>query len=195
VELNGPMHTAPLELVRSQSGGRHVDIGLVSKYKSVKSGHEDVLFRADLMLVGPPDGPALKEETRFAEIAGLPLVLPSLPNGLRTVLEENARRHRIELNVVVEADSLAAQREIVRRCGCYSVMAREAVRSVSSGDLLPGSRLVGAGLERYVVIVTTQQRPLSKAARVILQAIRQTVSETRPIHSLAELARDLRAVR
>lgn len=174
----------------------HVDIGLLSKYKSVKSGNEDVLFRADLMLVGPPGGGRpLKDETRFAELDGLPLVLPSLPNGLRTVLEETARRHKIELNVVVEADSLSAQREIVRRCGCYSVMAREAVQSVPSSDLLPGSRLVGTGLERYVVLVTTQQRPLSKAARVILQAIRHTVSETRPINSLAELAKDLKAVR
>ncbi|MFO1151676.1 MAG: LysR family transcriptional regulator [Alsobacter sp.] len=173
----------------------HVDIGLLSKYKSVKSGHEDVLFRADLMLVGPPGGPALKDETRFAALSGLPLVLPSMPNGLRTVLEETARRHKVELNVVVEADSLGAQREIVRRCGCYSVMAREAVRSVSPTDQLPGSRLVGASLERYVVLVTTQQRPLSKAARVILQAIRHTVSETRPINSLVELAKDLKAVR
>ena len=172
-----------------------VDIGLLSKYKSYRSEHDDVLFRADLMLVGPADGPRFGNEVPFNQLKGLPLVLPAVPNGLRVVLEETAKRHRIELNVVVEADSLAAQREIVRECRCFSVMAREAARSMNADLFLTASRIVGKGLERYVVLVTTQQRPLSKAARVIVQAIRHTVGEARPSESLPALANDLARAR
>jgi len=161
-----------------------VDIGLLSKYKSYRSEHDDVLFRADLMLVGPADGPRFGNEVPFNQL-----------KGLRVVLEETAKRHRIELNVVVEADSLAAQREIVRECRCFSVMAREAAHSMNPDLFLFASRIVGKGLERYVVLVTTQQRPLSKAARVIVQAIRHTVGEARPSESLPALANDLARAR
>jgi LysR family transcriptional regulator, nitrogen assimilation regulatory protein len=171
-----------------------VDIGLLSKYKSFRPRQDDVLFRADLMLVGPANGPDFGKQVPFEELKGLPLVLPAVPNGLRVILEETARRHRIELNVVVEADSLSAQREIVRRCGCYSVMAREAVHSMNTDHFLTGSRIVGKGLERYVVLLTTQQRPLSKAARVVVQAIHHTFGERRQVDSLPALAEGLAGV-
>jgi hypothetical protein len=57
------------------------------------------------------------------------------------------------------------------------------------------SRIIGKGLERYVVLMTTQQRPLSKAARVIVQAIRHTVDEIDPAESLPALANDLAMLR
>jgi LysR family transcriptional regulator, nitrogen assimilation regulatory protein len=157
-----------------------VDIGLFSKYKSYRPEHDDILFRADLMLVGPADGPRFGDEVPFGRLKGLPLVLPSVPNGLR---------------VVLEADSLAAQRQIVHKCHCFSVMAREAAHSMNSDLFLSASRIVGKGLERYVVLVTTQQRPLSKAARVIVQAIRHTVGEIDPAESLPALANDLAMLR
>ena len=122
---------------------------------------------------------------------GLPIVLPSATNGLRIVLEETARRQRIKLNVVVEADSLVAQREIVIKCGCHSVIARQALDELGPDQSLVGARINEAGLERYVVAATTQQRPLNKAARVVLQAIRHTLGAKRPIASLKDLANSL----
>jgi DNA-binding transcriptional LysR family regulator len=146
-----------------------VDIGLLSKYKNVLVSRDDVLFLADLMLVRAGYEAETLEDVRFASLDGLPMVLPSPTNGLRILLEETARKRKIKLNVVVEADSLAAQREIVLKCGCYSVMARQALDETGPGPILVGARICEAGLERYVVAATTQQRPLSKAARVILQ--------------------------
>jgi DNA-binding transcriptional LysR family regulator len=171
-----------------------VDIGVLSKYKNVSAGRADLLFLADLMLVRACDAPTMPKDVKFARLSGLPMVLPSLPNGLRVLLEETARRQKIKLNVVVEADSLIAQREIVRKCGCFSVMARQALQELGAQGTIVGSRIKDAGLERHVVIVTTQQRPLSKAARVIMQATRATISANRSIKSLRDLAATLAAV-
>jgi DNA-binding transcriptional LysR family regulator len=168
-----------------------VDIGLLSKYKNVLANRDDVLFRADLMLVKAGGAPVGPDVVPFAHLDGLPMVLPSATNGLRIVLEEAARRRKIKLNVVVEADSLLAQREIVIKCGCHSVMARQALDEIGPGQSLVGARINEAGLERYVVAATTQQRPLSKAARVILQAIRHTLGAKKPIASLRDLAANL----
>jgi hypothetical protein len=74
----------------------------------------DVPFLADLMLVragGETETPA---DVRFE---GLPMGLPSATNGPRIMLAQTARKHKIKVNVVVEADSLVAQRGIARRRG------------------------------------------------------------------------------
>jgi DNA-binding transcriptional LysR family regulator len=168
-----------------------VDIGLLSKYKNVKAGRDDVLFLTDLMLVRANDGTPVEDNVKFARLGGLPMVLPSVPNGLRVLLEETARKKKFVLNVVVEADSLVAQREIVSKCGCFSVMARPALDEPSMKNALVGSRISDAGLERYVIIATTQQRPLSKAARVILQAVRNTMGHGKAIATLKDLATTL----
>jgi len=168
-----------------------VDIGLFSKYRNVDPGRDDVLLLADLMLVHNRATRPAATPARFAELHGLPMVLPSLSNGLRVLLEETARRHRITLNVVLEADSLVAQRAIVQQCGCYSIMARQAVEGGAPEPDICGAPIVDVGFERYVVSATTQQRPLSKAARVMLQAIRNVFASKASIDSLRDLSTTL----
>lgn len=169
-----------------------VDIGLLSRYREPKPGQAEPLFRSQLVLVRAASEARPPEVVRFEDLAGLPLVLPSHPNGLRIILEDTARRLNIELDVVMEADSLSAQCEVVRQCGCYSVIASQALESFGQG--LAGSRLEQPELARYAIVSTTQQRPLSRAARVVLQAIRNFWPETTAV-SLVDLAQDLRRLK
>lgn len=153
------------------------DIGLLSKYRTFRPGHDDVLLRTALLLVRSRRTPATDDPIDFRTLANLPLVLPSPPNGLRLLLEEMARKHKVTLNIVIEADSLAAQRQIVRECGCYSIMAAQALKDPESSNELVGSAITGAEFVRYVTIVTSQQHPMTKASRVVLQQIRRIVIE------------------
>lgn len=172
-----------------------VDIGLLSRYRTVRSGHSDALFRERLVLIRAHDGTAVPHQVPFSTLDGLPLVLPSHLNGLRVALEETAHKQNIHLNIVIEADSLVAQREIVRRCGCYSVVATHALEEISKDRSLVGCFLTQPDLARHVILVTTQQRPLSRAARVILQAIRTSYGAKDAISSLSELATTLHTAR
>lgn len=153
-----------------------IDIGLLSRYKAHPSGQDDILFRADLLLVRSSQRPALGDPIDFETLSKLPLVLPSIPNGLRALLDEAARRRKLTLNVVVEADSFVAQREIVRQCGCYSVMAAQAIKEPGSANPLLGSVIAGPEFVRYVT-VHTPQRPLSKASRIVLLGIRSAIAK------------------
>jgi LysR family transcriptional regulator, nitrogen assimilation regulatory protein len=165
-----------------------VDIGLLSRYRAPRSGQDESLFRAPLVLIRSATAPPMPSTVPFEALVGLPLVLPSHPNGLRVLLEETARKHKASLKVVIEADSLPAQRELVRQCGCYSVVATPALDGF--GPELAGSRLTQPDLLRYAMITTTQQRPLSRASRVVLQSIRNFWPDD-GIQSLSELARTL----
>lgn len=165
-----------------------VDIGLLSRYRAPRPGQDESLFRAPLVLIRAAAAPPMPDMVPFEALVGLPLVLPSHPNGLRALLEETARKLKVQLNVVIEADSLPAQRELVRQCGCYSVVAIPALDGF--GPELAGSRLTQPELFRHAIAVTTQQRPLSRASRVVLQSIRNFWPDD-AIGSLPELARTL----
>lgn len=163
------------QIERSVSEGK-VDIGILSRYRAHRPSLEEVLFRADLVLVRATGGPPLPDPIEFSRLDGLPLVLPSHSNGLRVLLEETARKHKMALNVVVDADSLSAQKDIVQRCGCYSIMATQALNEVAPPGVLVGSRITKPDLTRLVVMVTSHHRPLSQAGRELLGVIRRTVA-------------------
>jgi LysR family transcriptional regulator, nitrogen assimilation regulatory protein len=55
----------------------------------------------------------MMQPVSFAELAGEPLVLPSPAHGLRTILDECARRAGIVLSPSLEADSLQAMIDLV----------------------------------------------------------------------------------
>jgi len=150
-----------------------IDIALLARYRTLRSGKEDILLRSELLLIGPPGRRAPVSDVPFRQIAAAPLVLPGAPNGLRLLLEETARKHKCALNVVVEADSIVAQKELVRRCGCYTVLTAEAVAEERAHGMLTTRRIAKPRLARFTTVSTTTQRPLSRAARMVVKALRE----------------------
>lgn len=157
-----------------------VDIGLLSRYRAIRPNVDDVLLTSRLLLVGP-GAPALPATTEFSRLARLPLVLPASPNGLRVLLDETARKQRLKLNVVLEADSLDAQKAVVRRCACYALLPSQAIFEELASGALSASRVVKPELTRAVVVTANTQRPMSRAGREVLRTVRRVVAE--PIDS------------
>ena len=56
---------------------------------------------------------AIKSEVSLEDLVGFPLAVPSLPYGVRSLLEAAASRMNIELNTAVESDSFEFLRHIV----------------------------------------------------------------------------------
>ena len=154
-----------------------VDIGLLSRYRAIRSDMDDVLLTSRLLLVGPGAPHALPAKTEFRRLASLPLVLPASPNGLRVLLDDTARKQGLRLNIVLEADSLDAQKAVVRRCACYALLSSQAIFEEQSSGTLSASRIVKPELTRLVVVTTSTQRPLSRAGREVLRTVRQIVAE------------------
>lgn len=163
------------------------DIGLLARYRPPRPGQDEALYRARVILLRGQSVPPLPPKLPFAALAGLPLVLPSRPNALRVILEETARKQKVSLEIVLEADSLEAQREVVRSCGCYTVVAEQALQGGAHARGLLASEIDQPELTRYVTAMVTQQRPLSRASRVVLQALRN-FRPTPPIETLPGLA-------
>lgn len=159
------------------SDGR-ADIGMLSRYRGSIGAGEEVISRSHLVLVGVK---AIndRKSIRFRELARVPLVLPASPNGLRIAVNEAARRLRLRLNVVAEADSLEAQRAIIQGEECFAVLGFDTVAKDVAKGLLHSRTIVEPQLPRLLVMVTTTQRPLSRAAREVAALARRLAQRSK----------------
>ncbi|WP_439587240.1 LysR family transcriptional regulator [Hydrogenophaga sp.] len=156
-------------------GTGRVDIALVTRYRKPSRDGQEVLAVSDLVVVGNPAIGGGGDTIPFRELASVPLVLPAAPNGLRVRVEEVARRLGIRLNVVLEADSVEAQRAIIARDRCYAMWSQHSVRQAGADTLFASRRIVEPRLPRYVVMQTTTHHPLSRASREVARILRRLV--------------------
>lgn len=156
-----------------QLGSGHLDVMLVNRYGSSASRGEDLLGVVDTWLIGKPGSAVLAEQTvGFRQLEGLPLVLPAMPNGLRSTLDHLASRHRVRLEVVMEVDTSPAMMAVASSGQAFTLLPLMAVvKEVAHGDLA-ASRIVRPSLKRTIALSLTKQRPVSKAARLVATRIR-----------------------
>lgn len=172
-----------------------IDIGLLCRYRAVSSERDEVLLSENLLLLRARSAAPLPDNLPFDELAHFPLILPSTPNGLRLLVEDTARRRGIPLTVTLEADSLSTQKEIVRECGCYAVVAAQATNYDSERQFFVASKIVDPELQRIVIMKTTLQRPPNRAARKVLETIRHVfggMAKANARHRQAESSRHSR---
>ncbi|HWP11584.1 MAG TPA: LysR substrate-binding domain-containing protein, partial [Ramlibacter sp.] len=155
------------------------DIALIGRYRKTASRGEEVLISTHLSLVGPrqKEVAGLPPTITFRELAKVPLVLPSMPHGLRVAINAVARHKRLKMNVVAEADSSEAQKAIMSRQGCFMVLSPQTVGRELARGTLHAREIVEPRVPRLVVMSTTTHRPLSRAAREVAGIVRKLVRE------------------
>lgn len=149
------------------------DLGLVSRYGRTVSRGDEVLSTSNLMLIGRPGEIPPGRSVRFAELAKGPLVLPAHPNGTRVAIDRAAHRAGVRLDIVVEADSLEAQKALVLRQGCRTVSDPKTFAKEIAGGEMGALPITHPSIERRVVISTTTHHPLGRAARLVATTIRR----------------------
>jgi DNA-binding transcriptional LysR family regulator len=152
-----------------------VDIALVTRYGTTGLGRPEVLGRSDVMVVGNPDLGGAGDELPFRLLASVPLVLPAAPNGLRLRVDEEARRRGLQLNVVLEADSVEAQHAIISRGRRYALWSQHLVQLQRFDAHFAARRITDPRLPRCVMMKTTTHHPLSRASREVARILRRLV--------------------
>ena len=113
----------------------------------------------------------------FKHVAALPLVLPKRPNGLRLIMERNARKANLNLNIAFEIDSLRNVLTIVGRASAYGIIPHAvAGREIRNGELIlipiEEPKIVGSSQ-----IIRKIGRPISSASLILERLIREILSE------------------
>ncbi|MBV1690093.1 LysR family transcriptional regulator [Novosphingobium sp. G106] len=118
-----------------------VDIALLAGVTPDDRVFRSEVLREELLLVGAP-GSALsgRGSVAFAELENFPLILPSPPDGLPTLLEKLAARGEAKLTMAGEVDSIDLARDVVKAGAGFTFLPPLACReAVARGELVAAS--------------------------------------------------------
>jgi len=146
-----------------------VDIAILGDPGDVPTLTCASLVQETMVVVGRSDClPESRKVLRLVDIAELPLIMA---HGFRLLLESHAAIRKIEMNYILDVNSIALIKQLVARgVGCsvlpYSVVHEE----VQSGDLI-ALPIEDASLKRDLVVATSAKRPVSAAVRALQRLI------------------------
>ncbi|HSV78992.1 MAG TPA: LysR substrate-binding domain-containing protein [Ramlibacter sp.] len=158
--------------------GGVVDLAILFRFQRPSAREESLLCVAHTYLVSAPGDELTAGATlNFSRLQGLRLVLPRRPSHWRNALDETARSLGFRLDPVAEADSLTVQKELVARGpGLYSILGPFSVAAELRSGRLQATRLVRPDLTRHVTLAFPKQGKLSRAGRVVAEAVQQQVA-------------------
>ncbi len=123
------------------------------------------LVREALLVVAPGDGPSLPARVSLARLAGMPLVLPSMPNALRSLVESAARARGVALRVVAEVDSVHTVLSLVRSGAGSTVLPPSGLDAYGGTRKLRVATLGPPAVRNRLVLAVPRSRPQTRLMR------------------------------
>ena len=135
------------------------------------------LLTEALCLIGRPEDKRLSgTRVKLRQLAGLPLVMTGLAkSGVRLELEAGAARTGIELNPVVEVETVEVAKRLVREGVGLTVHFAAAVKEDVDAGRLAASPIEGLQLRR--ILARASDRPPSRATEELVGILRTVVKE------------------
>lgn len=151
-----------------------VDLAILFRMSPTPRNGDVYLFEAPTYLVSAAGDPLTAQATvEFSALENLPLVLFCRPSAWRNHLEQVADEQRVRLNVVLEADSLSMQTNIVAAGGVYALLGPYAIANASRTLPLQAARLVAPTVNRHVALAMSPRGKTTLACRTVMQVIRE----------------------
>lgn len=130
------------------------------------------LLREKLLLVAPPRS-RLPARVALAALAAYPMVLPSAPNAIRSLLGSVLEPRGITLNVVAEVGAVQTVLGLVAQgVGC-TVLPESALATNADAAALPRAPIGPPAIWNKLVLAMPLARPGSRLIRETAQLIRQ----------------------
>ena len=109
----------------------------------------------------------------------MPLVLPTAPNALRTLLDEHAQRLRARVRVAIECVSSLGIKAMMREHDCVAVLPDHAVADELAAGTLVAIPLAERAFRQSVVLATSSQRPFTLASKAVARLLPKVVEDAR----------------
>ena len=151
-----------------------VDLAILYRTSGSPKNGDTYLVETSTYLVGAAgDSLTSRPTVRFSALHNLPLVLFCRPSSWRDYLEQISADHNVSLNVVLEADSLSLQTQIVSEGGIYALLGPYAVAGATKNRRLQSSKLVDPVVTRHIALAMSRHGSLTLACRTVMQLARE----------------------
>jgi LysR family nitrogen assimilation transcriptional regulator len=165
--------TALAEWIKSER------VDLAVNLQAVAQDRAEPLFSEDLYLVGSDSafGPPQNTEIRFKEAMTYPLVLPTRPHTMRTLLEQTAAEQGVSVKPVFEVNGFEPLKAVVSAGLGYSILSWAAIQTECAEGKVKALRIVDPVIRRTIVLDSSPRGRSSRAATVVGEIVRKTVCE------------------
>lgn len=177
-QISLQVHEAFSGFVNEWLASGRLDVAVLYNAPRTRHLQTERLLRETLFLVTSPDRPEAGDSgIEFSSLTDTPLILPSRPHGLRLLIDERAGNTGAILNVAFEIDALPAIKELVEDGVGATILPFASVhREVRRGRLV-AREIQRPALTRTLVLTTSSQRPLTLAARIVVDELKSVVGE------------------
>jgi LysR family nitrogen assimilation transcriptional regulator len=135
------------------------------------------LIEDELFLLGPAGDPLGlgKGPVDCARLSELPMILPSRPHGLRTLIDAAMVRQRLAARVDLELEAMTSAISLVERGFGYTVLPYASIHQLEESKRIKVWRLKNPSLRRTLTLATSTQCPTTDATRALLKLVRTEV--------------------
>ncbi|MBW6400453.1 LysR family transcriptional regulator [Roseomonas sp. HJA6] len=161
-------------LVEWLADGR-LDIAIVFDKPPLRRLNPEPVATQFLHLVGAKSLGKLGSTIPFRELADRPLILSSRPLGNRGELEGIAQRLGIELDVVMEVDSLDSLLKLLEAGEGWSILPAKALQEEIAHYRLQAAELIEPRMDRTLVLVLPVNRVPMPGAAALVRAIKSEI--------------------
>lgn len=131
------------------------------------------LFREDLVLAAAPGArPVLPARVAVKDLGAYPLVLPSPPNAIRTLVDSVCRAQGVRLQVAAEVDAVQTIVELAAQGDACAILPRSAARGPAAEHALALADIVAPRIVNNLVLATARHRPSTRLASATAKLVR-----------------------
>ncbi|SEA94097.1 LysR substrate-binding domain-containing protein [Acidovorax soli] len=160
-----------------------LDIALLYNLAPSNELDSEVILEEELFLISPADVDGRRDPVPLQALADVPLVIPTRPNAIRSIVEmELANISRRPL-VAMEIDGVSAILDLVLDGVGHAVLPINAILTASQPQAFVARRIVGPEVRSRLALATSSQRPISPTQAAVAGLIRELVA-----HASAELS-------
>jgi LysR family nitrogen assimilation transcriptional regulator len=152
------------------------DVGIL--YNPVSSPAVELapLLDEELCLIGPRAGARKAGPVRLRELPDYPLIIPSRPHAIRTLVEDRLATTGLRPRVALEIDAIGAILELVAEGQGYAVLSPRALQSSDVGRKLVARPIVHPALRSSLAMAVSAQRPARPVQTAAAELVREMLA-------------------
>ena len=143
-----------------------IDAALLYGVESAPNIHTTALLAEELWVIGPPAAKLRRQKpVPLASLVGKPLILPSGPHGIRTLVDHACAVSNIELTVVAETNAMSIQKSLVRGGHGLTILPPIAIAEELALKQVTAAPLCDPQITRKIVLALPANRPVGQHVR------------------------------
>jgi LysR family nitrogen assimilation transcriptional regulator len=136
------------------------------------------LIEEALWVVGPPAAKLRKNRpVSLASLAGKPLILPSAPHGIRSLVDHACAVSRVELTIAAETNSMTVQKSLVIAGYGLTILPTIAVADDLTRKQVTAAPLTDPKISRTIVLALPVKKMIGRHVRCAVDVLSQCVKD------------------